>query len=171
MNKYSPLNDPISAIKRKQVAQRRVGQSAKCSCGEARPEALMVGSKPIICAHCKRELDVKTTVDKHHFAGKSNSPITVQIPVNDHRAELSTAQMDWPKKTLENSDRSPALAAAAALRGFIDTVLHLIEKGVLWIADMLEKIDSFLVEHHGPQWWVNTPLESFSPRSKSNVRA
>jgi hypothetical protein len=53
-------------------------------------------------------------MDAHHVAGKANSPITVPVPVNDHRACLSVAQADWPKSTLMNAHGSPLLAAAAS---------------------------------------------------------
>ena len=100
-------------------------------------------------------------MDKHHFAGEPNSPITVPIPVNDHRAHLSTAQYDWQKETRENPDGSPLLAAAASIRGFTDTVLYLIEKGLLWIADMLELLHAYLAKQFGPKWWLDTDLERF----------
>ena len=104
------------------------------------------------------------TKDDHHFAAKANSPVTIPAPVNDHRAELNVAQYDWPKQTRENPDGSPLLAAAACIRGFIDTVLYLIEKGLHWIADMLEKADAFLTQTHGKKWWTGTEIEKFAPR-------
>ena len=104
------------------------------------------------------------TTDEHHPFGQANSTVTLEVPVNDHRAQLSVAQYDWPTKTLENPDGSPLLAAAASIRGFIDTVLYLIEKGLHWIADMLEKADAFLVRKFGNKWWTNTPLETFLPQ-------
>src|SRR5208283_31290 len=137
--KKLPKRDPIGAYQREATAQRRVGLNAKCACGETRPEALIAGTKPIMCAECQRRIKGMTTKDNHHVAGEANSPITVPVPVNDHRAELNVDQYDWPKKTLENPDGSPLRAAAAAVRGFVDTVLYLIKKGLLWVADMLEK--------------------------------
>jgi hypothetical protein len=67
-------------------------------------------------------------MDAHHVAGKANSPVTVPVPVNDHRACLSVAQADWPKSTLMNVHGSPLLAAAACVRGFVDMVFYLIER-------------------------------------------
>src|SRR5579864_2307082 len=97
-------NDPIAAHQRKVSAQRSVGEGARCACGETRPEALIRNSDPIICAACKRESRGAKTMDNHHFAGEANNPLTVPVPVNDHRAELSVAQYDWPLKTRENPD-------------------------------------------------------------------
>lgn len=159
-----PENNPIAAYQRKAVAVRRVGAGARCACGEARPEALITGSNPVICAACQRNRQGKTTTDDHHFAGEANSPLTVPVPVNDHRAELSVAQADWPKETRENKDGSPLLAAAASIRGFVDWVVYLIQKGVLWVADMLEMLNEFLVDKLGPTWWVDTPLARFAPK-------
>jgi hypothetical protein len=85
--------------------------------------------------------------------------------VNDHRAELSAAQDDWPVETRNNPEGSPILAGAASIRGFVDMVIHLIRTGVLWVADLLEMLDTFLVEHLGPKWWHNTELARFAPKA------
>jgi hypothetical protein len=166
MSRKLPPRDPRGAHRRKVVAARRVGVDAHCSCGEGRSEALISGSKPRVCAACKRTTSGLSTMDEHHFAGKANSPTTIPIPVNDHRARLSVVQAEWPKSTLTNPEGSPLLAAAACVRGFIDTVLYLIERGLLWIADMLEKLDEFQVNKLGPQWWLNTAIEQFAPKKK-----
>lgn len=165
-----PPRDSIGAHRRKVVAARRKGVGAACRCGERRPEALISGSNPVICAACQRTASERTTIDNHHFAGKANSPITVPIPVNDHRAQLSAAQADWPKATLMNSEGSPLLAAAASVRGFVDTVLYLIDKGLHWIADMLEQLDDYLQKKVGPRWWRGTPIEQFAPPRKSDAK-
>src|SRR6185312_2651678 len=92
-------NEPIKTYVRKQSAKRRVGENAKCDCGETRPEALKA---KIICEECDRKAQGKTSSDDHHVGGRNNSSVTVGVPANDHRAELSTAQYDWPRRTLEN---------------------------------------------------------------------
>ena len=97
-------------------------------------------------------------------AGKANSPITIPIRVNDHRAVLSPCQADWPKDTLENRSGSPLRAAAACVRGCIDTILYLIEQGLLWIAEMLEVLDVYLTKKLGSKYWENTELERFTPK-------
>jgi len=103
-------------------------------------------------------------MDNHHpFSEANDSKTTIPVPVNDHRAEVSEAQRDWPKRTRENPDGSPLLAAAGCVRGFIDTVVYLIEKGLLWVAEMLEKLDEWAIGKLGPRYWVNTPLEAFQP--------
>lgn len=164
MNKKLPQNDPIGAYQRKTTAARRVGENAKCACGEARPEALIAGSKPMICAECKRKQKGKTTMDDHHFGRRANNPLTVPVPVNDHSADLTVAQQDWPKETRDNPDGSPLLAAAACIRGFVDWVVYLMQKGVLWVAELLEALNKYLVDKSGPTWWVGTPLAQFAPK-------
>src|SRR5207245_2592217 len=104
------------------------------------------------------------TMDGHHVFAEANSPTTIPTPVNDHRAVLNVAQYDWPKKTLENPDGSPLLAAAGCIRGFIDYILYLIKKGLLWVADMMEQLDAYLMEKFGSKWWIGTPLEQFAPK-------
>ncbi len=98
------------------------------------------------------------------MAGKANSPITISVAVNDHRARLSTDQYDWPKQTRENPNGSPLLIAAASVRGFAETLFYLIEKFLLWIPEMLEVLDGLLVEKLGPKWWIGTPMEKYARR-------
>jgi hypothetical protein len=105
-----------------------------------------------------------STRDNHHVAMKANSPITVPILVNDHRAELSVAQHDWPKATRENPHGSPLLAFAGCVRGFADTIIYLVKKLLLWGATMLETLDAFLARKLGPRWWIGTDLAQFAPK-------
>jgi len=100
-------------------------------------------------------------MDNHHVAGKSNSPVTVPISVNDHRAELSVAQYDWNSEVLQNPEGNPLLKLSARIRGFIDTVFHLLKSLLLKIPEALELLNSILVEKLGPQWWVGTRFERF----------
>ena len=163
MTKKLPSRDPMSAYQRKVTAERRISKDKQCGCGENRPLALVRKKKSTQCAKCVRKMKGRTALDRHHVAGEANSPVTVPIPVNDHRAELSEAQYDWPKTTLENPDGSPLVAAAACIRGFADTVMYLIERLLLWIAIMLERLNAFLLKKLGPKWWLNTELQQFAP--------
>jgi hypothetical protein len=171
MGRKFPGRDPSGAHRRKVIAARRVGIGARCACGEDRPEALIAGSNPTICAACQRGSKGRTTTDEHYFAGRANNPATIPISVNDHRAVLSVAQAEWPKSTLTNTEGSPLLAGAACLRGFIDPILYLIERGLLWLADMLEKLDQLLIRKLGPRWWVKTEIEEFAPKKKPNGKS
>lgn len=171
MRRKFPRLDPSGAHRRKVVAARRVGVGARCSCGEDRPEALIAGSNPTICAACERAAKGRSAIDQHHFAGGANNLATIPVPVNDHRAILSVAQAEWPKSTLTNTEGSPLLAGAACLRGCVDTIIYLIEKGLLWLADMLERLDEVLMRKLGPKWWLNTEIEQFAPKKKPNAKA
>ena len=171
MPRKFPRTDPSGAYRRKALAARRIGEAARCSCGEDRPEALIAGSNPIICAECERVAKGQTTIDRHHYAGRANNPATIPARVNDHRAMLSVAQADWPKSTLRNPDSSPLLAGAACVRGFIDMVRYLVETGLLSLPDMLEKLDAFLRQKLGPKWWVNTEIEQFAPKKKPDAKS
>jgi hypothetical protein len=162
-NKRTP-RDPIGKYQREQSAARRVGRDQRCISGEDRPEALIAGSDPMICAACDRKRRGKSQLDDHHVAGQSNNPTTIRIPVNDHRAELSAKQYEWPRETLENDAGSPVIAAAGCLRGCIDTFVYLLEKLLLWIAEMLELLDKVLAEKLGPNWWDGTGLDRFKPK-------
>lgn len=165
LGKKLPPREPRSAYRREAIAARRIGEGRKCACGEARPEALISGGDPIICFKCDRRQKTRRLTDAHHLAGRANSPIMILVPVNDHRAELSAAQYDWPRKTLQNPNRSPLLSAAAHLRGFADLMVYLLRVFLLWIADMLELLDTILERKLGQKWWKNTKLDSFEPKS------
>jgi hypothetical protein len=157
-----PKRDPSAVIIRDAVAQRRIGDK-KCVCGETRPQTF-AGRKSKLCAECERKKRGRKTTDDHHVAGKANDPTMVPIPGNDHRARLSTDQMDWPKETQENRDGSPLLASAARKRGYTDTSVYLIEQLILPDAEMLETLDAYLVRTLGRKWWLKTELNQFAPK-------
>ena len=167
-----PKRDPIQAGLREAVAERVLGIYRECYlCGESRPLALERNSHPRICTECKRKSQEKTPMDNHHPAGKANSPITITVPANDHRARLSEDQRDWPPETLQNPDGSPLLIAAACIRGFIDVVVYLMEQLLMWVAEMLEILNAHLVETFGPKWWRNTKVENFAGRRNPNAKS
>lgn len=155
-------NDPLKAASRRTGAQRRVGVGARCACGESRPEALVTTARPIRCAACDREARGKSPIDQHHPGGRANSDITIEVPVNDHRAELNAAQMDWSRTMRENPTGSPVIAAAACVRGFMDTLINLIRRLLGWIPEMLESLDAWLSSQYGSDWFRNSPIAQFA---------
>ena len=165
MARKIPARDPRASHRRKVVTARRFAPGAKCGCGESRPEAFIPDSEPTICAACDRRVRGRRKSDDHHIAGQANSPLKLSAPINDHRASLSNAQYDWPRKTLENPEASPLLAAAACLRGFVDTFAYLSEPLVLDKVDMLELLDTMQERKLGKKWWKRTKLEAFEPES------
>jgi hypothetical protein len=159
-----PKRDPLGHCRREAIAEHRLGTQTVCTvCGETRPMALEPNTDPRLCTECRKEKEGITRMEYHHIAGKANSDTTIAVPANDHRARLSKNQNDWPRQTLENRERSPMLRAAANIRGFIDTVVYLAEEFLLWVAEMLEMLDDYLVEKFGPQWWHDTPFNRFAP--------
>lgn len=156
--------DPIAEYRRAEKAQRRLGKNAKCKCGETRPEVLSRLSGGYICEKCARKKIGRSEFDRHHPAGKSNCRLTIPIPANDHRARLSVEQYSWPPRTLQNRGRSPLLAVAACVRGFLDTVTYLMDGLLGWIPSTLEELDDKLTDLLGRQWWNR--LSSQAPRSK-----
>jgi hypothetical protein len=138
--RQSPQRDPIRAHQRRAIAARRVGENAQCACGEKRPEALVSGSTPIICASCQRRRKGQSTMDDHHVAGRANSPITIPVRANDHRAVLSPAQFEWPQDTLENPEGLETLKAAACIRGVADTYDYLANTLLRPVAERLEEL-------------------------------
>lgn len=167
--KKLPQRDPEAAYVRKVIAARRIG-CRKCACGEERPEALIRDSNPMICVACKRKQRGRTTFDLHHPGGEANSPTKTPIWVSDHVAVLSLLQYDWPKRTLENPDRSPLLAAAGRNRGYIETNAYLIDALLRQNTEVLEVLDAYLVKRLGEKWWVNTELDRFAPNLVSRTR-
>lgn len=166
MSNHLPPRDPVGAERRQAITERRLGDKRQCvECGERRPAALVTNSDPRLCARCQRRQKGKSTMDRHHPAGRANHPLTVSVPVNDHRAELTEAQYGWPMPTLENPDGDPLLRAAACIRGFVDTVIYHAKELLLWIADLLEKLSAYLVQRLGRRWWRKTELAEFAPKS------
>lgn len=153
MKRKLPRRDPEAAYVRRVTAKRRIGRQ-RCSCGESTPEALIAGSKPMICAACQRRKEGISTNDQHHPQGVANGSFTVSVPVNDHRAELTPDQQDWPKETRDNPRGSPLLKGAAHVRGFIDTLHNLVKRLLGWIPDMLEHLDALLTKMFGDNWWT-----------------
>jgi hypothetical protein len=121
-----------------------------------------------ICIELANERRGLEPLEDHHPAGKANHPSTVRVGTNDHRADLSESQRDWPAKTLENRKGSPLLAAAGQLRGFNDTNEYLVRNLLVSNPGMLEALDEFLEKKLGPKWWRGTPLEKFQPRQKKH---
>jgi hypothetical protein len=162
MNRWQP-KDPLKAAARRSRARRLIGKHARCACGENRPEALIRGTKPMRCAACQRKRQGRTTIDDHHVASQNNHPLTLLVPVNEHRAMLTVMQMDWSPTLRENPSGCPVIAGAAMLRGAADTILYLIEKGIDWVIRLMEILSGFLRERWGDRWWLNTPLAAFAP--------
>ena len=162
MNRWKP-KDPLRAAARRSRARRLIGKSARCACGEHRPEALTRGTKPTRCAACQRKCEGKTTTDEHHVASQNNHPLTTTVPINEHRAVLTVMQMDWSKTMRENPSGCPIMAGAAMLRGVADNILYLIDKGIDWVVALMEALSVFLRERWGDGWWKNTPIAAFAP--------
>jgi len=163
MKRWRPKH-PARVAARRAIAQRRVGRNARCCCGESRPEALIRATGPTRCAECQREAAGRPTIDEHHVAGQNNSPVTIPVSANDHRAELSVMQMDWPRVFRENPERDPIIAVAASLRGATDVILFVIEKCVDTAIALLEALAEYLTRRFGSQWWRGTTIERFAPR-------
>ena len=164
--KKKSAREPIAVFQRQSTAARRIGQGKKCKCGEDRPFALIPGSVPTICASCQREKNGQSRYDGHHPAGKANHPATVPVWVNDHRARLTADQYEWPPETWTNPSGSPALAAAAAIRGYCETSEYLGESLLLENALFLEALNKFLTARLGPNWWDGTEIEPFVCKRK-----
>jgi hypothetical protein len=56
------------------------------------------------------------------------------------------------------------LAAAARIRGFVDTAIYLMVSFLLPAATLIELLDTMLERKLGRKWWKNTTLNSFEPK-------
>ena len=135
-------------------AYRRLGtRNPKCGRCEETAPLMLTGQDPdILCYTCRKEQQGQPPVEQHHVAGRHNDAFTVPTDPNTHRV-LSDAQRDWPERTLRNPDQSPLLQAAAAIRGFVDWLLVMVERCVKWIPPFLESLDARLTVEWGPHWW------------------
>ncbi len=129
------------------------------SCGESDPLALSGLHPEIHCYECLAMEQGRSPVEGHHVAGRANDSSTVvDLPGNDHRV-ASAAQAQWDMDTLRNSDGSPLLQAAAAIRGWLDVLAVIIDRSVGWIPAFLEWLDAALRRRLGPAWWVDLGWE------------
>ena len=145
--------------RRREQAYERLGtRQPRCQhCIESDPFALQGTHPEITCYECSARQAGKSSTERHHPAGRRNSPVTVAIPGNDHRV-LSDAQNDWPERTQRNPDESPLLKAAAAIRAWLDVLKLIIERTVGWVPDFLESLDAALREWFGDRWWEELGL-------------
>lgn len=144
-------------LKRREERFRQLGTRhplcIRPGCGETDPFAL-TGRKPVITCYEHQLIDLgRSPYEAHHVAGRHNSDVTADVPGNDHRI-LSEFQSAWPEDTLRNPNQSPLVAAAAAIRGWLDVLRIIIERSVGWIPEFLEWLDSELVSRYGSDWWV-----------------
>lgn len=146
------MNDnPIRCDARHARRQRTLGPDASCSCGEADPRCLVETGSGVQCYGCRARTTARPATERHHVAGRHNLADTVPVPNNDHRI-LSDLQQDWPAATLRNPDGSPLLQAAAAIRGWMDVLVLILERAVGWMPHFLEALDVWLCARLGPEW-------------------
>jgi hypothetical protein len=113
----------------------------------------LIGTHPdILCYEHAAQQAGRSPIEQHHPAGRHNDPTTVALPGNDHRI-VSGKMRDWPIETLRNPDGSPLLKAAAEVRSFLDYLVVLIERVLVWIPPFLEQLDCYLREEIGARWW------------------
>jgi hypothetical protein len=143
----------IKEIARLAAKQRRVGDGARCACGETDPRCLTRNGDIIRCYECAQIDAGRSPIEQHHVAGRRNSAQTVPIPANEHRI-LSDWQLDWHPATLRNPDGSPVLSAASAVEGWLNVLRLIIERTVGWIPDFLVRVDAWLREHLGDRYWT-----------------
>lgn len=144
-------DNPITTDARHARRRRALPPDARCACGEMDPCCLVETDAGIQCYGCRARNASRSGTEQHHVAGRHNLATTVPIPNNEHRI-LSDRQQDWPTTTLRNPDRSPLLQAAAAIRGWLDILVLILERAVGWIPGFLEALDAWLCARLGPAW-------------------
>ncbi|MBA2469157.1 MAG: hypothetical protein H0V37_07100 [Chloroflexia bacterium] len=143
--------NPIKTDARHARRHRALPKDARCSCGEADARCLIPTGERVTCYACQSLQAGRSATERHHVAGRHNLDTTVPIPNNEHRI-LSDRQQDWPRGTFRNPDQSPLLQAAAAIRGWLDILILILERAVGWIPGFLEALDAWLCARIGPEW-------------------
>lgn len=136
---------------------RQLGtRTPKCrSCSETDAFALTGVHPDLVCYECQAHEAGRSAVEGHHVSGQANDPDDiVVIPGNDHRV-ISAAQLRWPTDTLRNPDGSPLLQASAAVRGWMEILVLVIDRTVDWVPAFLEWLDAALTAKLGARWWVD----------------
>jgi len=62
----------------------------------------------------------------------------------------------------ESTPNSPLRIGAISIRDAVANIVSTIKTFLLWVADMLEILDQYLVEKLGPNWWHDTPIAIFA---------
>jgi hypothetical protein len=152
----SYLDDHLDRLAEQTDRRRRqLGHRAPAcrTCPEADPLALAGVDDAIQCYECSADAGGRAVVERHHVSGRANAPDqVVDVLGNDHRV-LSAFQASWPRATLRNPDASPLLNAAAAIRGWQDTMALILDRGIGWIAPFLEWLDDALTRTLGMAYW------------------
>lgn len=146
------MNDNVIRRDARHARRRRaLGADAACACGETDARCLVETDESIQCYGCHAREAGRSDAEQHHVAGRHNLAATVAVPNNEHRI-ASDMQQDWPTQTLLNPGTSPLLQAAAAVRGWMDILVLILERIIGWIPRFLEVLDAWLGERLGPAW-------------------
>lgn len=140
---------------------RQLGtRTPRCeTCPETDPFALCGAHPNIVCYECLAVEQSRSREEGHHVSGQANDPDDIQgLLANDHR-RLSAGQARWPTSTLRNPEGSPLLKAAAAVRGWLEMLLLILDRTVGWVPTFLEWLDAALRDEIGPTWWVDLGCE------------
>lgn len=134
--------------------ERLQTRDPRCSgCLEDDPLALMLDKDgSIICQSCWDRNRGRKETQGHHVAGRHNDPFTVDYPGNRHRALNARQNATWPPDTLTNRTKSPAIRYAAWIRGFLDILRDVVD-ALGPIPGFLERLDEYLVDKRGDEWW------------------
>jgi hypothetical protein len=146
---------------RREQRLRQLGtRSPRCrGCPETDTFALSGVHPDIVCYECLAIEQGRSPIEGHHVSGRANDPDDViDLPGNDHRP-VSAAQLRWPAETLRNPDGSPALRAAAAIRGWLEVLALIMDRTVGWVPRFLEWLDGALRTAIGPAWWTTLGWE------------
>ncbi len=158
----SKRSGPSDQRARLEKAYHRLGtRTPRCTvagCDETDVDALTGTFPDIICyQHLAKKRGRKLT-EGDHLAGQHNVPTPIiEIPANDHRVK-SALMNEWPDETVCNPDGSPLLKIAATIRGWVDVLRVILERGVGRIPEALERLDACLTRVWGAFWWKNPDL-------------
>jgi len=122
-------------------------------CSETDPFALTGVHPNELCEEHLADAMHERWVEEHHLAGAANHPTAAAIPANDHARITHGYQKQWPRETLRNTEGSPLLCAAAAIRGWMDVLRLMLDRTIAWIPAFLETLDAWLLDLLGPGWW------------------
>lgn len=116
-----------AVVARLRRGSRRREIDARCArCGYDRSDAL-VFSDPILCAVCDAHERGVSDIERHHVAGRANSPFTIALNANTHR-EITALQVRLvPQIVLRNPDGLVHLRSAAWLYGIAILFIWLAE--------------------------------------------
>lgn len=152
-------------VRREESRRQRLGPGARCCrCGDMGLAALTKTRSGILCYECIAAARGGRTVEYHHPTGRHADPEEVGVPGNLHR-QLDEMKDCWPTEVLWNVSGNPLLRVVARRLAERDWA-RLCADRCQSDADYLIRLNAWLCEERGDEWWKRARLPPLNNRDQ-----